>query len=76
MSPEKLRGIHKNFDKFYLCIMNKKQNLIMDARKNVSKSKIENIFKCSLCRAVFDRYSDDLISKENYKPYKTRSHPK
>jgi hypothetical protein len=28
-----------------------------------------------LCRAVFDRYSNDLITQPNYKPYKSRSHP-
>lgn len=47
----------------------------MKARKTVSKEIVENIFKCSLCRAVFNRYSNDLITKQNYKPYKTRSHP-
>lgn len=47
----------------------------MQARIKVSKEIVEKFFRSSLYRAVFDRYSNDLISKQNYKPYKTRSHP-
>lgn len=75
MTPDELKAIHINFDAFYSCIMSKGDNLIWRARKNVSKGIVEAIFKCSLCRAVFNRYSNDLIEKEHYKPYKTRSHP-
>jgi len=75
MSADQLRTIHKNFDKFYLCIIHKLDNLIMQARINVSKEVVEKIFRCSLCRSVFDRYSDDLITKQSYNPKKTRSHP-
>jgi hypothetical protein len=65
--------IHTSFDRFYRIICNKGDNLIKSAGKTISKKKVERFFLCSLCRAIFDRYSDELI-KDSYRPCQRRSH--
>jgi len=55
--------------------MKKGQNYIYTARTKMSKQIVELIFLSQECRALFDRYVDEMIQDDEiYKPCHKRSH--